>query len=377
MAALPPTEILVNIFENLPSDDLARVKRACKLFNDIGNLAKLNVKLFIDAPNHAAWKLTRLILANPKFGERIVKISVRWRRRDPNRKKSLTKYWTWNDKERRQIYEVCGTWGLTSDTETAILGGVNAESLLPLLLCLTPNIKILKLNQSDDGDCKHLMDPNWAANRRAIRALNTCMPRHEREHPPTLREAVYNWGCKLSDVVGTDSMHDYFDELRETYRNIVARHCPATDRFGEAGSWFEDNLSTLGRKLPWFAKLDNVKEFCGKEGVVCGKDIDFGHFCVEDTGQDRGRQDRYHELEDWQIYMNSDDEKELDSDDEKFPRHESDTTSPHDEDEDEDEDEDGDGDEDNGSDILASGDESDGGSGGGSSDEFDNLPDPL
>ncbi|KAF3231956.1 hypothetical protein TWF192_005707 [Orbilia oligospora] len=220
-----PTEILIQIFETLPSDDLARVKRACKLFNEVGQKAKLNIRLFIDAPNYPTWKLTRLILANPAFGKRIIKISVHYRRRNPDRKKSLTKYWTWNPEEQTQIKDICNTWGLTPATEAAILGGVNSESLLPFLFCLTPNVEILKVD-SNDGFDEFFSARGDKVDRRTVRALNTCLREHERWHPPNIRKFKRFCGRRGRGSMPTESTlkNSFLDEINFIFRCLTSKH---------------------------------------------------------------------------------------------------------------------------------------------------------
>ncbi|KAF3211177.1 hypothetical protein TWF106_010315 [Orbilia oligospora] len=309
-----PTEILIQIFETLPSDDLARVKRACKLFNEVGQKAKLNIRLFIDAPNYPTWKLTRLILANPAFGKRIIKISVHYRRRNPDRKKSLTKYWTWNPEEQTQIKDICNTWGLTSATEAAILGGVNSESLLPFLFCLTPNVEILKVD-SNDGFDEFFSARGDKVDRRTVRALNTCLREHERWHPPNIRKFKRFCGRRGRGSMPTESTlkNSFLDEINFIFRYLTSKHVAQYNRYGDPGSWFDENLPNLSCKLPWFAKLDNVKVFCLRHTILKGEYHGPGHFCSDNEVSN----DLYHVISLSDKY--SDDEAEPDTDDEPFP----------------------------------------------------------
>ncbi|KAF3192518.1 hypothetical protein TWF788_000129 [Orbilia oligospora] len=276
-----PTEILIQIFETLPSDDLARIKRTNKLFNEVGQKAKLNIRLFIDAPNYPIWKFTRLILANPAFGKRIINISVHYRRRNPDRKKSLTKYWTWNPEEQTQIKGICNTWGLKSATEAAILGGVNSESLLPFLFCLTPSVEILKVDGNDGFD-EFFSARGDKVDRRTVRALNTCLREHERWHPPNIQKFKRFCGRRGRGSMPTESTlkNSFLDEINFIFRYLTSKHVAQYNRYGDPGSWFDENLPTLSRKLP----------------------------CINDLYHVISPSDKY-----------SDDEAEPDTDDEPFP----------------------------------------------------------
>ncbi|KAF3289296.1 hypothetical protein TWF970_003076 [Orbilia oligospora] len=228
-------------------------------------------------------------------------MSVHYRRRHPNRKKSLTKYWTWNPEEEIQIKDICRTWGLTSATEAAILGGVNSESLLPFLFCLTPNVRILKVD-GKDGFNKIFSEEDDKIDRRA--KLKEFYNRPGRVFTPT-------------DRTPKDS---FLDEIKFIFRCLASKHIAQYNRYGYPGTWFDENLPTLSRKLPYFEKLDNVKVFCLRQTILQGEYYRFGHFCSDNEVSN----DLYHVISPSDKY--SDDEAEPDTDDEPFPSVASDTS---------------------------------------------------
>ncbi|KAF3920767.1 hypothetical protein ABW20_dc0103118 [Dactylellina cionopaga] len=301
-----PTEILLNIFENLPTEDLARVRRTCKPFNDVGNLVRrLSIKLCIDAPNFAAWKLIRSILANPALGEKIVKVSVRWCRRDPDRIKTLIGPWQWSQKEEDQIRDACNIWGLSYSTGTAIIAGINSESMLPFLLCFTPNIRVFKLGHVDSLPIK----VNGRITRRVVQAFNSCLLEDQKGSVgQTRKDAAKEWGCSVFDLKHTDYSHTYNDTINSALKNLAAVHIPNADDWGGYDTWFDSNLIALSQRLPWFTKLENVKVFCNRQGFVDREPVKFGHFCSDDTEES-------HEIVD----ITSDEEEGLEFDDEPFP----------------------------------------------------------
>ncbi|KAF3290035.1 hypothetical protein TWF132_007231 [Orbilia oligospora] len=282
-----PNEILLQIFYNLHIQDLSRAKRTCKHFNAIGKLVtKLNIKFYIDAPNQTAWKLIRSILADNTLGEKISRISVRWRRRDVDRRKTLTKYWQWTDIEKKAIGDACLLWCLTNGTRDAILSGVNSEALLPLLLCHTTKIKSLNL-----GRVKRpliLFDTELFLERRVLQAFNYCVSEEDQGYTVGTRWEVANeWRYTNRDEkYGETHRRRYQWAINEAFVNLIEKHLPKIpwpwdwDRFG---LWFEDNLETLDKKLPWFKKLDNVEVFCERHGFVNGSFVRLGHFCTDPT----------------------------------------------------------------------------------------------
>ncbi|KAF3116583.1 hypothetical protein TWF103_008346 [Orbilia oligospora] len=301
-----PNEILLQIFYNLHLQDLSRAKRTCKHFNTIGKLVtNLNIKFYIDAPNQTAWKLIRSILADNTLGEKISRTSVRWRRRDVDRRKTLTKYWQWTDIEKKAIGDACLLWCLTNGTRDAILSGVNSEALLPLLLCHTTRIKSLNL-----GRVKRpliLFDTGFFLERRVLQAFNSCVSEEDQGYTVgTRREIANKRGYTVRDL-----------------------------NYGEITGVV---IETLDEKLPWFRKLDNVEVFCERHGFVNGSFVRFGHFCTDPTkhselsGKDSNKPSVIEED------VESSDSGGSDSDDEVFPADEHSDTSEEGSDEDYDQD---------------------------------------
>ncbi|KAK6349834.1 hypothetical protein TWF696_006100 [Orbilia brochopaga] len=162
-----PTELLFEIFsdDNLTPADLARCQQVCKTFRDITEHCKIDYTFKVDATNHPTWTLIRCLLINPKLGGRFRSIKVTWHRRRPMKPKTWAYQWGWSGQEMQQIEDIGSEW-LTPGTLRAIRTGLNSEALLPLLLCMTPNLESLDLGEAFEG----LIYPTFTA-REGIRVI--------------------------------------------------------------------------------------------------------------------------------------------------------------------------------------------------------------
>ncbi|EGX47128.1 hypothetical protein AOL_s00097g174 [Orbilia oligospora ATCC 24927] len=152
-----PNEILVQIFSNksLSNKDLTNAQLTCRLFKD-------NIQSFITSNRHyifrvdevsqPTWKLIRYLINNPELnsGHQIVSITVEWHRRVAKSEDTWTKPWFWIAADESKLESLFYKYRLTDNTRSNILHhGRNSESLLPLLLYFTPNLKILDLGNID------------------------------------------------------------------------------------------------------------------------------------------------------------------------------------------------------------------------------------
>ncbi|KAK6498385.1 hypothetical protein TWF481_010976 [Arthrobotrys musiformis] len=326
-----PNEILLSVLEKLPCADLAQAKLVCKHFHVIGELvSNLEIKFYVDIPNHQGWKLIRCILADNSLGTKISRVSVHWRRRDVNRRKTLTKYWEWTEEEKKRIGTVCSTWALTHRTRDAITAGANSEALLPLLLCLAPRIKTFELGK--EKVLPILFEKGYYLERRVLQAFNSCLSEEDQGSTVgTRKELADGWGFTVSALKHSDShRHHYRWAIEEGFVKLIEKHIPELPWPSDwdcVGLWLEENLMTLSSKLPWFKTLDNVETFCKRRGFVNGKAITFGHFC---TDPERHTEDELYPPAD-EDKLSSDGERS-DSEDEPFPSDEHGDTSDEEED---------------------------------------------
>ncbi|KAK6524622.1 hypothetical protein TWF281_011524 [Arthrobotrys megalospora] len=181
-------EILQQIFcdGRLSAADHFNILRVCKRFKDVIEKNR-KCSLAVDALSHPMWKFGRRLLSDPEFGEQINEITLTWERRrfkgprpqQPDARKKaattvleITTDWVWTEAEKQQILDICEEWEITKKTTYLILGGVNSEALLPLILCLTPRLKSLDLGCPEvEIIC---FDRHWShhAYRRATQILN-------------------------------------------------------------------------------------------------------------------------------------------------------------------------------------------------------------
>ncbi|KAK6355773.1 hypothetical protein TWF718_000154 [Orbilia javanica] len=168
-----PAEILIQIFENkiLTPIDLASCSKTCIRFT---NIISLNIKLHytfrVDYFTQSAWKLIRCLLINPQIGERFKKISVAWHRRERRDDNTWTWKWDWTQDELIKIYDICEYWGLEG-VYSAIEDGLDSEALLPLLLCLTPNLESLDLG---NASAEIIYDPYGYSGKDVREIYNVC-----------------------------------------------------------------------------------------------------------------------------------------------------------------------------------------------------------
>ncbi|EGX54132.1 hypothetical protein AOL_s00004g165 [Orbilia oligospora ATCC 24927] len=161
MNAIPPilalpNEILAKIFgdNDLSDVDISRSIQVCKLFKEnIQKFVGQKLTFAVDDISHSGWRFARCLLRNPEIGEHFANMTVEWHRRNWSDwkidKEHWTKDWAWTGLEREKISALCKKWDINEKTKSIILGGKNSEALLPLLLCLTPNLKSLDLGEVD------------------------------------------------------------------------------------------------------------------------------------------------------------------------------------------------------------------------------------
>ncbi|KAK6339397.1 hypothetical protein TWF718_008816 [Orbilia javanica] len=237
-----PTEILLEVFKDtgLTATDLCRCSSTCRKFRDIAGLTNFTVDYVfkVDHTSQSGWKLIRCLLLNPKLGERIRSLQLSWHRRRRRDDTTWTLKWDWTEEELAGIAEICKRWKLNESLYTAIKYGLNSEALLPLLLCLTPNLVSL-----DVGDVGHDMisDEYGHTIHDAVRIYNHCMGGTETASVPEYPSA--------------------FDEssLKEWFKSGGARYTPR-GRVSEPISSIPWIYSAF---VPdsWPAGLSNLKEF--------------------------------------------------------------------------------------------------------------------
>ncbi|KAK6535430.1 hypothetical protein TWF694_001890 [Orbilia ellipsospora] len=146
------SEILLQILGDpcLSDRDLASAQQTCKRFNDILQhyiYPERTFTLTIDSPEFSCWKLARAILERPSLGEQFRSIKFEFKRRDAYDKKTWFGAWEWQEQELDQINGIHRQWReiFPALCLEVIRAGINSEALLPLLLCLIPNLKSLDL----------------------------------------------------------------------------------------------------------------------------------------------------------------------------------------------------------------------------------------
>ncbi|RVD84871.1 uncharacterized protein DFL_003208 [Arthrobotrys flagrans] len=142
-----PNELLVEIFEYLPLSDTARCAQTCKQFYKIVSKSQIkdyNVK--IDHPCHSAWKLIRCLLINPKIGERFQKLTFTYHPRRCCLRKTWTLQWRWTAEEETELELLCHVFDITPAYKW-IKNGIYGDSIFPLLLGYTTNLKSLDLGR--------------------------------------------------------------------------------------------------------------------------------------------------------------------------------------------------------------------------------------
>ncbi|KAK6497661.1 hypothetical protein TWF481_012066 [Arthrobotrys musiformis] len=152
-----PNEILASIFSTttLSNTDLNSAQLTCRLFRD--NIhpsitAQRHYIFRVDAVSRPTWKLIRHLINYPELnsGAQIVSITVEWSRRTVRDRSTWTANWVWTQDEQAKLRALFrDTCVLTPNTQRNILAGKNSESLLPLLLSFTPNLKSLDLGEID------------------------------------------------------------------------------------------------------------------------------------------------------------------------------------------------------------------------------------
>ncbi|KAF3923687.1 hypothetical protein ABW20_dc0101545 [Dactylellina cionopaga] len=147
-----PVEILAEIFtqDSLTAADITRIKRVCKFFSALARIPLSSYTFKVDAYTHPTWKFVRYLLKNPKDGEQIRKIRVEYYRRECYQgPEEWTTWWEWTPEEIGKIKEIQKRWDLSKYLVGTIIGGMNSEALLELVLCFTPNLESLDMGHVD------------------------------------------------------------------------------------------------------------------------------------------------------------------------------------------------------------------------------------
>ncbi|KAF3926559.1 hypothetical protein AA313_de0202694 [Arthrobotrys entomopaga] len=138
-----PNEILLQIFESrvLTNADIAHYQRVCRRFHSIAESSlRRNYTFKVDYKTHPTWRLIRSLLVNPEIGTKFTSINMTWHRRHVNQPETWTKQWKWTAEERKQNLKLGEKYHLKLETVIVIVGGINSEALLPLLLAFTTNL---------------------------------------------------------------------------------------------------------------------------------------------------------------------------------------------------------------------------------------------
>ncbi|KAF3920944.1 hypothetical protein ABW20_dc0104735 [Dactylellina cionopaga] len=259
-----PTEILLKIFSSCLNQDLAKISQVCKFFNYVAQQCIGRTYIFkVDAKTCATWRLVRCLLINAKIGEYFIKVCLEWNRRIID--EGWTKRWEWEQDEIERIKEIGETWSLNPEMISVIIKGANSEALLPFLLCFTPNLQSLDMGNAD----ARLISYDEEDYRRGdfLEEIDALLPENERgryNEPESPRsffsgtEDAANYPDNEYWFDGTDSMHKYFDyvrdhyNLKETFDDLEGVHLPDYRH----RLWFYENL--LSKEwLPGLAKLNN------------------------------------------------------------------------------------------------------------------------
>ncbi|KAF3151618.1 hypothetical protein TWF569_003748 [Orbilia oligospora] len=144
-------ELLLQIFESLPYSDAAVCALVCKRLHNIFSRTQIeDYTVKVDHPSHRAWKLVRCLLINPKLGERFKKLSFTYHPRRCSYRQTWTLQWYWTTEEDAKIEQLCQNWDISAAYKW-IRDGIYGNSIFPLLLCYTTNLKSLDLGYGVDG----------------------------------------------------------------------------------------------------------------------------------------------------------------------------------------------------------------------------------
>ncbi|KAK6352574.1 hypothetical protein TWF730_009398 [Orbilia blumenaviensis] len=149
-----PAELLAQILSRetgITSLDISNCSLVCRRLYNLTVDRKTKYSFHVDHRSQSAWHLIRCILSNPTVGTRIQTIVLTWHRRRPGQSTTWTPQWIWRSQESAQIREICKKWGIYEFLYPVIEDGFDSEALLPLLLCLTPNLESLDLGNISPG----------------------------------------------------------------------------------------------------------------------------------------------------------------------------------------------------------------------------------
>ncbi|KAK6498684.1 hypothetical protein TWF481_011262 [Arthrobotrys musiformis] len=173
-----PTELLTQILtdQTLSHGDINDCALTCRLFYTIATTTspfkrKTKYTFHVDHRSNPSWNLISCILSNPSVGHRIHRIILTWHRRSPHKPSvSWPKQWLWKSHQLVQIKNICKKYNLDEELYSVIEDGYNSEALLPLLLCLTPNLESLDLGHISPS----VIRGNSSTPDSAVRIFNAC-----------------------------------------------------------------------------------------------------------------------------------------------------------------------------------------------------------
>ncbi|KAF3277942.1 hypothetical protein TWF970_004820 [Orbilia oligospora] len=94
--------------------------------------------------------LIRRLLINPELGERFKKLSFTYHPRRCSYPQTWALQWHWTTEEDAKLKQLCQNWGISAAYKW-ISDGIYGNSIFPLLLCYTTNLKSLDLGYGVDG----------------------------------------------------------------------------------------------------------------------------------------------------------------------------------------------------------------------------------
>ncbi|KAK6527474.1 hypothetical protein TWF694_004462 [Orbilia ellipsospora] len=273
-----PVEIISEIIRNSSTLDYHNLKQTCRLFYNIASQCYPRLCILkIDAVDHSDWKLVRSLLKTPKLANEIREIRMEWYRRDVNRlEETTTMQWEWTAEEEAKIKEIAISTKLFSadDKETAhggiyphtlnaILGGINSESLLPLLLCLTPSLETLDLGTAAPEVIEY--EHHFGDDARdALQLIVSCLKEEDRDQyfvPENARHFFDNEGYEPTEPEETIEFDElYRDYIAETLDQVLELHAPfrKADATGRP-LFFYHCFDRKGRFLPALINLKHLK----------------------------------------------------------------------------------------------------------------------
>ncbi|KAK6515956.1 hypothetical protein TWF281_004547 [Arthrobotrys megalospora] len=266
-----PYETLLQIFGEIDIADIYNLKRTCRRFNAISEHSSHVCVFKVDAPGHPTWKLLKYLLRNQDIGKQIIEIRVEWHRRiaGENANDCIgTEQWTWTDREIKAISHI-GRGGkifLTDYCEAAILGGINSEALLPLLLVLTPRLESLDLGVVNGQLISHNTE-DYLVQKDALETLlnlfndeyrsRHCIPRDlaEWSRQTGISGLSKKWGNPLRFAVSATNIGIHAKPSIEHYSSS---HIPPEENTKLGSIWLQYNIVYTNPQLPL---RDSLKHF--------------------------------------------------------------------------------------------------------------------